>query len=95
METKEKTFDNVSDNFKKICTENGINQDALVEFIINSISLLPDDEKLNFLNYLIVEEVLMCTDNIYEALGVLALSKTRYLDIMRMDFDDEDDEDDE
>ena len=92
MDTKEKAFDNVSDNFKKICTENGINSQALADFIINAISLLPEEEKLNLLEYLIVEEVLMCTDHIYEALGVLSLSKSRYLDIMKMDFDEEDDD---
>jgi hypothetical protein len=91
MDTKEKTFDTVHENFKKICTENGINTDALTEFIINSINLLPEEDKLNFIDYLIVE-IIMCTDNIYEALGVLTLSKTRYLDIMKMDFDDEDDD---
>jgi hypothetical protein len=92
MDTKENTFNKTNDNFKKICTENGIDQDALVEFIINAISLLPEEEKLSFLDYLIVEEVLMCTDNIYEALGVLALSKARYLDIMKINFVDGDGE---
>ena len=89
METNEKIFDNVHENFKKICTENGINTDALVEFIINSIELIPQEDKLNFLEYLIVEEVLMCTDNIYEATGVLGVSKARCLDIIKMDFDEE------
>jgi hypothetical protein len=92
MDTKEEIFNKTSDNFKKICTENGINTDALTEFIINSINLLPEEERLNFLEYLIVEEVIMCTDNIYEATGVLSVSKARYLDIMKMDFDDEDDD---
>jgi F0F1-type ATP synthase delta subunit len=92
METKEEFFNKTSENFKKICTANGIDKDALTEFIINTIELIPYEEKLNFLDYLIVEEVLMCTDNIYEALGVLALSKSRYLDIMKIDFDDEDDD---
>jgi hypothetical protein len=90
METKEKTFDNVHENFKKICTANGIDTDALSEFIVNTIELIPEEDKLNFIDYLIVE-IIMCTDNIYEALGVLTLSKARYLDIMKMDFDDEDD----
>jgi len=82
MENKEKIFDNVSDNFKKICTENGIDAQALVEFIINAIKLLPEEEKLNFLEYLIVEVVLMNTDNYYEALGVLTASKAGYLRLM-------------
>jgi hypothetical protein len=89
MDIKEKTFDNVHENFKKICTEKGINTQALADFIINSINLLPEEEKLNFLEYLIVEEVIMCTNNIYEATGVLSVSKARYLDIMKIDFDEE------
>jgi hypothetical protein len=44
---------------------------------------------MDFLDSLIVEEVLMCTDTIYEALGVLALSKARYLKIMENDEDDD------
>ena len=90
METKEKTFDKVHENFKRICTANGIDTDAFTEFIVNTIELIPEEDKLNFIDYLIVE-IIMCTDNIYEALGVLALSKSRYLDIMKMDFDEDDD----
>jgi len=91
MDIKEEIFNKTSDNFKKICTENGINTQALADFITNSINLLPEEEKLNFLEYLIVEEIIMCTNNIYEAIGVLGVSKARYLDIMKMDFDEEND----
>ena len=90
--TKEEIFNKTQDNFKKICTANGIDKDALTEFIINTIELIPDEERLNFLEYLIVEEVIMCTDYMYEATGVLEVSKARYLDIVKMSFDDEDDE---
>ena len=93
MEIKEEIFNQTQDNFKKICTANGIDKDALTEFIINAIELLPDEERLNFLEYLIVEEVIMCTDNIYEATCVLGVSKARYLDIVKMSFDDDDDDD--
>lgn len=90
METKEKIFDNVSDNFKKICTERGIDTEALIDFIINAIKLIPDEEKLNFAQYLIVNSTIQCTDNIYEGLGVLAVSKASYLRIMERDDDDDD-----
>ena len=89
METKEKIFDNVSDNFKKICTEKGIDTEALIDFIINAIKLIPDEERLNFAQYLIVNGVIQCTDNIYEGLGVLGVSKANYLKLMECD--DEDD----
>ena len=95
MDTKEKIFDKVSDNFKKICTENGIDTDALTEFIVNAIKLIPEEEKLNFLQYLIVEEVIWCTDNIYEALGVLGVSKASYLRLMERAEDEDEDEDDD
>lgn len=89
METKEEIFNKTSDNFKKICTKNGIDKDALIKFVINAVELIPENEKMDFLDSLIVEEVLMCTDTIYEALGVLALSKARYLKIMENDEDDD------
>ena len=95
METnKEKIFDSVNDNFKKICTENGIDTEALVNFIINAIKLIPDEEKLNFLGFLIVEEIIWSTDNIYESLGVLEFSKASYLKMMESCEMDEEMEDD-
>jgi hypothetical protein len=92
METKEEIFNKTQDNFKKICTANGIDKDALSEFIVNAIELIPEENKLDFLDYLVVE-IIMCSNNIHEALGVLSLSKAKYLDIMEIkDFDDEDDD---
>jgi hypothetical protein len=86
---KEKIFDNIQDNFKKICTENGIDTDAFTKFIISTIELIPEEEKLSFLESLITDEVLMGTDTIYEALGVLELVKATYLTIMKNDDDDD------
>jgi len=91
MDTKEEIFNKTSDNFKKICTENGIDKNAFTEFIVNTIELIPEEDKLNFLDYLVIQ-IIMCSDNIHEALGILSLSKAKYLDIMEIDYDDEDDD---
>jgi hypothetical protein len=77
---KEKTadFDKVSDNFKKICTDNGIDQDALTTFVVNSIQLVPENEKLMFIRYLLYEIIVLGTFDVYEALGMLETVKMDY-----------------
>jgi hypothetical protein len=77
---KEKTsdFDKVSDNFKKICTANGIDQEALTTFVVNSIKLVPEEEKLMFIRYLLYEIVVLGTFDVYEALGMLETVKMDY-----------------
>lgn len=79
MTDKEKNFDKTSDNFKKICTENGIDTDALVEFINNAIKLIPDEEKMDFASYLIITVMIECSCNIFEGLGILEIAKQNFL----------------
>lgn len=97
MDSKEKIFDNVSDNFHKICTTNGIDENALNEFIVNIIRLMPEENHSVFAENLILEIVIWCSYNGYEALGILEAAKHHYnaiLENTNMDDDDDDEEED-
>jgi hypothetical protein len=96
MDSKEKFFDNVNDNFHKICTANGIDENALSEFIINIIQLMPKENHSVFAENLILEIIIWCSYNGYEALGILEAAKYHYNAILEnTDFGDDNKDDDE
>lgn len=93
-------FDLSKENFKKIFTDKGINRDALIEFTVNTLRLMSDEENQSgFAQSLIFQVMNQCSFNAYEALGILEATKYEYLkvieEIYNEENDDLDDDDDE
>ena len=79
MSDKTKVFDLTQESFKKIYTENGINDQALVEFIDSTMQLLPDEEKSCIGVHLMFHIVNRGAYNDFEALGMFEAAKTDYI----------------
>ena len=98
-ETPDEIFDKVSDNFKLICTKDGINRQAVIDFLINIAKLLPDDEKPGFAEEVGYQSAIFCGANYYETIGIIEAVKLRYNDtynmVMYEENEDEDDDDNE
>jgi hypothetical protein len=93
---KTKTFDMSKENFQKIFTDKGINRDELIEFTVNTLRLMDEEEGQSvFAQNLIFQIMNQCSFNAYEALGILEATKHEYLKIIDQICEEEDDEDDE
>jgi hypothetical protein len=94
---KLEAFDKTSENFKKIFTDKGMNLEEFAEFVFNALKLIPDEDRLPFLVWLIEREILLGTDTMFEAVGVIELAKDGYLRMMKCPNDDDfiDDDDSE
>jgi len=94
---KAETFDLSKENFKKIFTDKGINRDELIEFTINTLRLMSEEDNQSvFAQNLIFQIMNQCSYNAYEALGILEATKHEYLKILDQVFEEaEEDEDDD
>lgn len=90
------TFDLSKENFKKIFTDKGINREELIEFTINTLRLMSDEENQSgFAQSLIFQIMNQCSFNAYEALGILEATKYEYLKVLDEIYDEEVEEDDD
>jgi len=93
-ETPDKIFDKVSDNFKKICTKNGIDTEAVQEFIINIIKLVPEEDRANFSSDLIFNVAVWGSRTPFEAIGIVEATKLQYNKVLNDVWAEEDEDDD-
>lgn len=89
-------FDLSKENFKKIFTDKGINREELIEFTINTLRLMSEEDGQSmFAQNLIFQIMNQCSYNAYEALGILEATKHEYLKILDEIYEEENEEDDD
>jgi hypothetical protein len=89
-------FDLSKENFKKIFTDKGVNRDELLEFTINTLRLMSDEENQSgFAQSLIFQIMNQCSFNAYEALGILEATKYEYIKTLEEIYEQEMQEDDD
>ena len=93
MSDKTKVFDLAQESFKKIYTEKGIDDQALVDFIDSTMQLLPDEEKSCVGVHLMFHIINRGSYNDFEALGMLEAAKLDYIRACESVASEEDDED--
>lgn len=79
MSDETKIFDLAQESFKKIYTDNGINDQALVDFIDSTMQLLPDEDKSYVGVHLMFHIINRASYNDFEALGMLEATKLDYI----------------
>jgi hypothetical protein len=91
LQKKSEGFDKADEHFKKIYTKNGINKLELINFIEDTIQLMPQEGKSDFAQHIIFHILLWSSYNLYEALGILECAKVDYYESwINMNEDDED-----
>lgn len=88
-----KIFDLAHENFKKIYTDKGVDTMAMINFVENTIKLVPEEERADFSAHLMFHILLWGSGGYYEALGMLESVKLEYAqawyDAQQKDDDDE------
>jgi hypothetical protein len=74
-------FDKAHENFKKIYTKDGINEEALIDFIGDTLKLVPNETRAMVTDHLVYNAINWGSYNYYEALGILKSVKSDYIKI--------------
>jgi hypothetical protein len=73
-----KNFEEATDAYKSIFTNNGLNLEGLVKLVENCLNLCEDSEKSALAHRLCFQAVIYGSFNYYEAIGILEAVKDDY-----------------
>lgn len=82
-------FDQINDNFKKIFTENGVDEDQLCEFLANVLKITPSEDRSNMASRMIFDIINWGSYNVFEALGIIEAVKHQYITVVDDVFEEE------
>jgi hypothetical protein len=83
LQKKLEGFNKADDHFKKIYTKDGIDKMELITFIEESIKLMPDEDKSDFVQHVIFHILLWGSWNFRDAMGILECAKIDFYESMR------------
>jgi len=92
---KAKTLKEIKEEFDKLFDKlffdnRTLNQEVAQNLISSIIKLVPSVDKYDFARFMIIENAIWCTDNQYEAIGMLEFCKNDILTVINNDdYDDE------
>src|ERR1035437_8320078 len=73
-----RNFEDATNAYKDIFTDNGLNPEALVKLVINFIELCDDDQRSGITDSLCLQSLIFGSLNYYEAMGILEAVKDDY-----------------
>jgi hypothetical protein len=94
LQKKIEGFDKADDHYKKIFTKDGIDKTELINFIEESIKLLPDEDRSDFAQHVIFHILLWGSWDLRDAMGIIECAKLDYREAWMYANDDIEQEDD-
>ena len=88
-EERAEIFDQINDNFKKIFTEKGVDEDQLCEFLANVLKITPQEDRSDMAYRMIFDIINWGSYNVFEALGIIEAVKHQYIKVVDSVFEDE------